>query len=295
MKLYKFNLQTPPLFYVCGSLDITEKWKHKHMYQKGNYEIIFVLKGMIYIEISGTQHIIKENEYFIVPPYHNMQGFRESPIGTKMIWIHFFPHKLNNYATDPYYQATIPEQATMFHTDHIIVLAHQVLDQSVEKNQLMTDLSVAQLLAFMSLDFAEFQKQNKKNPAMTSVIKNWIDAHIGDIERVSDVSDRFNFNEIYLNRIFKDEYGTSIYQYFIDARIKHAESLLVSTDKTIFQISQESFFHDDKNFSKIFKKKTGLTPSKYRTTFRKRFINTPSVDPEIEVPDQIKNRLKTDK
>lgn len=289
--IFKFNLKKPPMFYVCGYLDISEPWMHKAMFQKGNFEVILVLQGKIYLDIEGEQHVINRFEYFIVPPYKHMQGFKESPIGTKMIWIHFFPQSDDSHKIDNYYLVAIPQHAAMFHPNHLIILAHQILDQAEFNNNLVTDFSVAELLSFMSTDYTEHQKHGKKFSAVTEVIKNWIDANIGNISTVSDISNNFNFNDIYLNRIFKKEYKISIYQYLISSKIKYAKYLLLSTDKTIYEISQESYFNDEKNFSKTFKKRAGITPSKYRKTFNRRFINTPMIDPEIPIPDRIKNRI----
>ncbi|MDL2244185.1 helix-turn-helix domain-containing protein [Parabacteroides sp. OttesenSCG-928-J18] len=46
--------------------------------------------------------------------------------------------------------------------------------------------------------------------------------------------------------------------------ISHARLLLVSTDKTILQISDELNFPNSSFFSKYFKKHVGMTPKVYR-------------------------------
>ena len=89
-----FSLLTPPLFYVCGNLEINSKWHHKHMYQKGNWEVIFVLSGVLYMDIDGSRYIISQDCYFLVPPYKDISGYQDSPLGTEILWIHFFPKEV---------------------------------------------------------------------------------------------------------------------------------------------------------------------------------------------------------
>ncbi|WP_404821250.1 AraC family ligand binding domain-containing protein [Lactiplantibacillus carotarum] len=81
--LFKFDLTTPPLFFVGGLLEIDSAWRHKPMYQKGNWEIIFVLSGTVYLRIEDHSYTITANHYFLVPPYRNMVGYQDSPSGPK--------------------------------------------------------------------------------------------------------------------------------------------------------------------------------------------------------------------
>lgn len=66
---------------------------------------------------------------------------------------------------------------------------------------------------------------------------------------------------------FKDEMGVSIYQYIIQCRIEHVANLLITTDKTLFDIVLQSGFNDSKNISRIFKKYKNCTPYEYRQQF----------------------------
>lgn len=63
---------------------------------------------------------------------------------------------------------------------------------------------------------------------------------------------------------FKDEMGTSIYQFILSCRIEYFAYLLLTTDRTLFDLALESGFNDCKNIARIFKKIKGCTPSEYR-------------------------------
>lgn len=63
---------------------------------------------------------------------------------------------------------------------------------------------------------------------------------------------------------FKDEMGTSIYQFILTCRINYFAHLLLTTDRTLFDLALESGFNDCKNIARIFKKIKGYTPTEYR-------------------------------
>jgi LacI family transcriptional regulator len=63
---------------------------------------------------------------------------------------------------------------------------------------------------------------------------------------------------------FKEEMGTSIYQYIIRCRIDHLANLLITTNDTLFDVVLQSGFNDCKNISRIFKKYKNCTPYEFR-------------------------------
>jgi LacI family transcriptional regulator len=66
---------------------------------------------------------------------------------------------------------------------------------------------------------------------------------------------------------FKEEMGTSIYQFILSCRIDYFARLLLTTDRTLFDLALESGFNDCKNIARIFKKLKGCTPTEYRKKF----------------------------
>lgn len=63
---------------------------------------------------------------------------------------------------------------------------------------------------------------------------------------------------------FKKELDTSIYQFILRLRINHFANLLLTTDRSLFDLALESGFNDCKNISRVFKKFKGVTPIEYR-------------------------------
>lgn len=68
----------------------------------------------------------------------------------------------------------------------------------------------------------------------------------------------------YFRKMFKKYTGVSPGQYHLQLRIKRAKELLISTNKSIKEISYELGFQSIFYFSNMFKKKEGTTPSHFR-------------------------------
>jgi AraC-like DNA-binding protein len=64
--------------------------------------------------------------------------------------------------------------------------------------------------------------------------------------------------------LFKEVTGTSPYAYVLEQRLIRAAELLLSSDDPVSQISYLVGFSDPLHFSRLFKKKYGLSPEHFR-------------------------------
>lgn len=68
----------------------------------------------------------------------------------------------------------------------------------------------------------------------------------------------------YFRHIFKQQTGMAPYQFHLQLRINRARELLCETDMAINEIAIHLQFDTPYHFSRIFKKKTGMTPTEWR-------------------------------
>jgi len=66
---------------------------------------------------------------------------------------------------------------------------------------------------------------------------------------------------------FRDEIGVPPGRYALDLRIQQARSLLINPRRTVKEIAQAVGFDDPYYFSRIFRKKVGLSPEHYRRRY----------------------------
>jgi AraC-like DNA-binding protein len=82
---------------------------------------------------------------------------------------------------------------------------------------------------------------------------------------VPQLASLVNLNPNYANTLFREKTGLSIGRFVTMMRIYKAQSLLLTTDLKIIDISLESGFQSLGNFYKMFQAHVGESPSKYRS------------------------------
>ncbi|MFI3169560.1 MAG: response regulator [Faecalibacterium sp.] len=81
---------------------------------------------------------------------------------------------------------------------------------------------------------------------------------------LEDFARQYHVNTSFLSNQFSQQFGISYQDYLSQVRIEHAQELLTRNKYTINEISQLCGFSNQHYFSKVFKKKTGQTPSEYK-------------------------------
>lgn len=81
---------------------------------------------------------------------------------------------------------------------------------------------------------------------------------------VADLAVRARLSESRYRELFRKVNGISPSEYILQLRITHACDLLRNTDHTISKIATYCGYQDLSYFSRLFRKKTGMTPTQYR-------------------------------
>jgi len=92
----------------------------------------------------------------------------------------------------------------------------------------------------------------------------FIRRNIRDKINASDVVKRACISRNSLYSRFRKVLGKSIYEFIQEEKIKYMSRLLSQTDMSVSQIASQLGESDDKNISRIFRKRTGLTPHRFR-------------------------------
>ncbi len=87
-----------------------------------------------------------------------------------------------------------------------------------------------------------------------------------------EIAKAFNYHPNHLNRLVKGYTGFSLKEYIIRYRLNVAKNLLLSTDATITEISEDCGFSSPSYFSELFMKNEGMTPRDYREKMRGRIV-----------------------
>ena len=114
----------------------------------------------------------------------------------------------------------------------------------------------------------ESRLSKKKNPIVEQV-EQYVQSHYAEELSLQILASRFNVNNIYLGRLFKEETGEFFSDYLNRVRLDKAKKLLESTLMKVSEIAGHVGFLDPNYFIRKFKQITGLSPTEYRNMHAK--------------------------
>ena len=104
------------------------------------------------------------------------------------------------------------------------------------------------------------RKQERMRTMLTFIHENYMN-HI----LLKDIANQANVSVGECCRCFKDMILQSPNQYLMQYRISRAMEFLNSTELSVTEVAMQCGFNDTSHFIQYFKKKTGMTPSEYRS------------------------------
>lgn len=258
------------------------EWKHQN-FQLLDYELIVMTEGVLYLNYNNENFIVKSGEYLLLPPSSSWrQGFK--PAYCSFYWLHFttqsgeLPPVLTQDTVlpppDQYF--TIPQSGTIPKPERVVILMKQLQDIVKSKYpafalDAMSTSILAELFGqLMLVPPVESNTENQKQ--IYNDIIDYIKANISKNIKISEIAAVFGYNEKYISHRFAEICGIPLKQYILKTKMERANYMLTDTNKSITEIARELGFPDSHNFSRTYKKITGLSPSEYRNTFSKRLL-----------------------
>jgi YesN/AraC family two-component response regulator len=95
---------------------------------------------------------------------------------------------------------------------------------------------------------------------------DYMKQHLSKELYVDTVAQQACMSKFHFAREFKRYFGVSPMQYMLRLRIARATSLLTSSETPVSRVANECGFSDQSEFTKWFKKSTGVTPSRFRNS-----------------------------
>lgn len=146
----------------------------------------------------------------------------------------------------------------------------QVLEELYQINNYRTEYfrckQIELIYRFFSLLLQRSPKQSNYDIAESA--KKIIDYNFERNLTVREISNTLHVNAAYLTRKFAQKYGIAPKEYLIDKRMENAKRLLGKTNVSIKEIAASIGCVDQLYFSRIFKKKEGMSPLAYRTLMK---------------------------
>lgn len=96
-------------------------------------------------------------------------------------------------------------------------------------------------------------------------IGNYILTHVDEKLNLEKISEDIFMNKNYVGNLFKKHVGRSVVDFIKEAKVDRAKVLLLDEKRKIKEVADDLNFSGEEYFRKVFKQKTGLTPTSYRS------------------------------
>lgn len=243
-------------------------WSMAGLHSHSHYEIYFLSKGSRSFFLSDALYRITAPAIVIVPPraVHKTEGG----------W--FERHNVNvapEYLT-PFQSSVLESNSLKFiklsASESKVLL--NLFDEAykIEEKDKFCEQKKNAVFSFFVYKIAELDKgervsgvsSNKAIPPTVLKVLDYLNQSYGDKITLDGIAERFFMSKTTLIYNFKRYVGQSPIDLLLTIRLTNAKKMLVSTKKSVGEISDECGFSSANYFGLIFKKKQGISPLEYR-------------------------------
>ena len=120
------------------------------------------------------------------------------------------------------------------------------------------------LLRLSELYDAKSENANKGDRVLIHELSRLVDSYFIKEHHLCFYTSAFNISEKQLNDICNRNFNCGLKKILTDRLMQEARKLLLSSALSVSEISYKLNFDDNSYFNKVFKKRTGLTPKRFR-------------------------------
>ena len=225
-----------------------------------DYQMIYIKSGAVTIHEEGGDRYIGAGEVCLFRPLE-AQIYSIGHVPTAFFWIHFSGSEatrmLSFFKERAYYVGSFPEFEEYCHGfSHSFHAEQCYTDMLYEGNLIALFARVAERIHRDEKTHSDFLRIRKALSLMRT--EYWHRRTNGELASLSGVSkDCFE-------KTFKHIMGSTPHQYYTALIVEKGAELLSSTTYSIAEISRLCGIEDALYFSRLFKKKIGLSPAAYR-------------------------------
>lgn len=246
------------------------------------WEMVYVDKGKVQVRRDEEDMILKQGELLFHQPneFHSIRSLDSSPnffvisfSSASPAMAYFEKRRTQLDATlKPYLSSIIKEAEKTYiipKNDPNLRKLHRKEDAPLGGEQLIQTY-LEQLLIFLLRTITKegslvsFPKKGSQEDPLVAAIKQYLSQHITDTVRVEDICNEFDYSRSFLNKRFQNETGQSLASYFTALKIEEAKRLIRDSDLNFAQISERLSFDNPQYFSRVFKNRTGMTPTEFK-------------------------------
>lgn len=262
--------------------------KDEELYHSHDFiEMAFILSGHGRYRINGSLYDISEGDIIILNPGQKHQALCTDPSNPATEFFvglcdvrfgdfpeNYLPLHLKDLTSDPATQSPILHTSGELRQKLFKICTAMSVENDVCRSgrYIMLKSYLMQMLILLLREQSEpvkintgcsFESTSKKY--VVDQIVNYFEDHYSEKISLDQIAENMYLSPFYISRIFKSETGDTPIRHLINIRLEKAKELLENGfDGSIQEVAAEVGYDDVYHFSKLFKKRFGMPPSKIR-------------------------------
>jgi AraC-like DNA-binding protein len=230
-----------------------------------DFQIIYITKGEGIFNTEGITYTVKPGSMFLLLP-----GLRHSykPVfetGWQEYWVgfngSFFRRMLR--------EGILSKDRVFFEMglhEQYLAIFDQIIEEVRTQRPLYQFKAGAGIMTLLGEMLSSERRKEQPNyyQQIVEKAKYLMESNIYGVINLSNISEQIGISTSRLNEIFKTYTSMTPYQYYIHIKILKAERLLEQPDASVKEVAFKLGFEDQYYFSRLFKNKTGVTPSGWK-------------------------------
>lgn len=235
--------------------------RKNQIFENENYSLFameYVLKGKGYLEINGKKFEISKGDVYFLHrhSYHRYYPDERQP------WKKIF-FTLDGPLVDSLVSVYNLESTYVVRNcdvKHLFIKMLRHFKTQRGENCELAPLIFHELLTKIRLSSGDVSSFSEP----VRFIRNYLDANVIRRVRLNNLARTMKISVQHVIRIFKKECSMTPYDYLVKRRIESAKVMLKQTGMSVKEIAYKLQYSDPYYFSNFFKRKTGISPIKYR-------------------------------
>lgn len=240
-----------------------------------NYYVLSYLKrGEALLRMYGEEYIIKPGEAILIPPNVVHDHIKTSKEDAEFLWWHF--NYKSRFDVDVLSFLKLRVKVKLDDPKSFERLFEEFLGLNSKDSgitQMVYQSAKAMVLFANVLDDFLYVHNENDNSVSLKISTTFYEI-FNDIKSdpradltLSGIAEKYHMNPNYVSNMFKKYFGIPFMQLLKKMVLEKAKDYLISTRYTVSEISFLLGFSEPTVFTRLFKEKVGVSPSKYRDEY----------------------------
>lgn len=220
----------------------------------------YIVSGEGILEINGKTYYPKVGDVFFLQKGISHKYSSNKKNGWHKIWV-AFDGRLMEEIVDMY----LPKDTYLFSNCYVGNYFRDILYYLKNfKNNYKKLTDGVSIKLFEIFTAIRGSASSAKKVSLAMQIKDTLDMMVESELSLESLSAQFGYTKNHIIHIFKQAFGITPYNYFLERKIEYAKVYLDNCSLSIADIAQKLSFSDQQYFSICFKKIVGIPPIAYR-------------------------------